>query len=51
MIDASIIAVPKQRNNRDENDLIKAGKTPVGKAGEEAWQKLLRLQESYQRRC
>ena len=30
MIDASIIAVPKQRNDRDENDVIKAGKTPEG---------------------
>ncbi len=30
MIDASIIAVPKQRNDRDENDVIKAGKTPKG---------------------
>jgi len=33
MIDASIIAVPKQRNDRDENDVIKAGKTP------EDWEK------------
>jgi len=28
MIDASIVAVPKQRNTREENDTLKAGKTP-----------------------
>jgi transposase, IS5 family len=28
MIDATIVPVPKQRNNRDENDAVKAGKTP-----------------------
>ena len=28
IIDASIVASPKQRNNRDENALIKAGETP-----------------------
>jgi len=30
MIDASIVAVPKQRNSRDENAAIKAGDTPEG---------------------
>jgi len=30
MIDASIVAVPKQRNGRDENAAIKAGETPEG---------------------
>jgi IS5 family transposase len=30
MIDASIVPVPKQRNDRDENAAIKAGKTPEG---------------------
>src|SRR5271170_5684744 len=33
MIDATIVAVPKQRNSRDENEEVKAGKTP------EAWEK------------
>jgi hypothetical protein len=33
IIDASIIPVPRQRNDRAENDAIKAGKTP------EEWQK------------
>src|SRR6476619_6833002 len=33
MIDATIVPVPKQRNSRDENDEVKAGKTP------EAWKK------------
>jgi IS5 family transposase len=28
MVDATIIAVPKQRNTRDENDQVKAGRTP-----------------------
>ena len=30
MVDASIVPVPKQRNTRDENAAIKAGKTPEG---------------------
>ena len=30
IIDASIVAVPKQRNNRDENARIKEGETPEG---------------------
>ena len=33
MVDATIVPVPKQRNSRDENDELKAGKTP------EAWEK------------
>jgi transposase, IS5 family len=33
MVDATIVPVPKQRNSRDENDEVKAGKTP------EAWVK------------
>jgi transposase, IS5 family len=33
MVDATIVPVPKQCNSRDENDEVKAGKTPV------AWQK------------
>src|SRR5215813_15356726 len=33
MVDATIVLVPKQRNSRDENDEVKAGKTP------EAWEK------------
>src|SRR6202166_2231626 len=33
MVDATIVAVPKQRNSRDENEDVKAGKTP------EAWEK------------
>jgi IS5 family transposase len=28
MVDATIVPVPKQRNSRDENDEVKAGKTP-----------------------
>jgi transposase, IS5 family len=28
MIDATIVPVPRQRNSRDENDAVKAGKTP-----------------------
>jgi transposase, IS5 family len=28
MVDATIIAVPRQRNTRDENEQVKAGKTP-----------------------
>ena len=30
IIDASIVAVPKQRNSREENARIKAGETPAG---------------------
>ncbi len=30
MIDATIVSVPTQRNGRDENEAIKAGKTPEG---------------------
>ena len=33
MVDATIVPVPKQRNSRDENDEVKAGKTPA------AWEK------------
>src|SRR6201987_881099 len=33
MVDATIVPVPKQRNSRDENAEVKAGKTP------EAWEK------------
>jgi IS5 family transposase len=33
MVDATIVAVPKQRNSREENEAVKAGKTP------QAWQK------------
>jgi IS5 family transposase len=33
MVDATIVPVPKQRNSRDENADVKAGKTP------EAWEK------------
>src|ERR1700684_486313 len=33
MVDATIVPVPKQRNGRDENEDVKAGKTPEG------WQK------------
>src|ERR1700676_4086534 len=33
MVDATIVPVPKQRNGRDENDDVKAGKTPG------AWEK------------
>jgi IS5 family transposase len=28
MVDATIVPVPRQRNSRDENDEVKAGKTP-----------------------
>ena len=28
MVDATIVPVPKQRNSRDENEDVKAGKTP-----------------------
>jgi len=30
MVDATIVSVPKQRNTRDENEDVKAGKTPDG---------------------
>ncbi len=30
MIDATIVSVPTQRNRRDENEAIKARKTPEG---------------------
>jgi IS5 family transposase len=33
MVDATIVPVPKQRNSRDENETVKAGKTPA------AWEK------------
>jgi IS5 family transposase len=29
MIDATIVPVPRQRNSRDENDAVKAGRTPA----------------------
>ena len=64
IIDASIVAVPKQRNSREENARIKAGETPAGLGGQagkavpkgcrgavdqEARQEPLRLQEPCQR--
>jgi IS5 family transposase len=30
IVDASIVPVPKQRNTREENEAVKAGKTPKG---------------------
>ena len=30
IIDATIVSVPKQRNTKEENETIKAGKTPEG---------------------
>jgi len=30
IVDASIVPVPKQRNNREENEAVKAGRTPKG---------------------
>ena len=30
MVDATIVPVPKQRNSRDENDELRAGRTPAG---------------------
>jgi transposase, IS5 family len=36
MIDATIVPVPRQRNSRDENDAVKAGKTPEEWAGKPA---------------
>src|SRR6266700_495634 len=35
IIDATIVSVPKQRNTKEENEAIKAGKTPEG------WEQLL----------
>ena len=29
MVDATIVPVPKQRNSRDENEIVKAGETPA----------------------
>ena len=60
MIDATIVPVPKQRNSRDENEAVKAGRTPqawetqarqIAPEGprrpldEEARQELFRIQE------
>ena len=60
IIDASIVPVPTQRNSRDENDELQAGRTPAGwkqkpakvaaegprcALDQEAWPQLLRLQE------
>jgi hypothetical protein len=33
MVDATIVPVPKQRNSREDNEAVKAGKTP------EEWEK------------
>jgi IS5 family transposase len=41
MVYATIVPVPKQRNSRDENDEVKAGKTP------EAWDKLLAVADPF----
>ena len=30
MVDATIVPVPRQRNSRDENEQVKAGKLPEG---------------------
>jgi hypothetical protein len=38
MVDATIVPVPKQRNSREDNETVKAGKTPRG-MGEEAHEK------------
>ena len=66
MVDATIVPVPRQRNSRDENEEVKAGRTPAGwkqkpveepaegqgcALDEEAWAQLLRLQEPCERRC
>ena len=66
MVDATIVPVPKQRNSRDENEDVKAGKTPEGVGEEpgekpaerqgcaldqEARQELLRLQEPRECGC
>ena len=29
MVDATIVPVPKQRNNREENETVKRGETPA----------------------
>jgi IS5 family transposase len=65
IVDATIVNAPKQHNTRDENEAIKAGKTPEGwdenstknaqKDKDARWtkkneEKLLRLQEPRQRR-
>lgn len=39
IIDASIVAAPRQRNSREENEMIKQGKTPEGWSDEKARQK------------
>ena len=44
IIDASIVAVPKQRNSRKENARIKAGETP------ESWQDKPRRQKDVEAR-
>ena len=64
IIDASIVPVPTQRNSRDENDELRAGRTPAGwkpkpakvaaegprcALDQEAWPQLLRLQEPCER--
>ena len=65
MVDATIVPVPKQRNSRDENEDVKAGKTPrawkkaVEKPAErqgcaldqEARQEFLWIQEPRECRC
>ncbi len=63
VVDASIVSVPIGRNSREENEAVKAGKTPKGwnkrtaqeaaqgcgcTLDEEAWQKPFWLQEPYQ---
>ena len=57
IIDASIVLVPTQRNSRDENAELQAGRTPAGwkqkpprcALEQEAWPQLLRLQEPCER--
>ena len=63
IIDASIVPVPTQRNSRDENAELQAGRTPAGGSrsrqsaaegprcalDQEAWPQLLRLQEPCER--
>src|SRR3954467_8787660 len=57
IIDASIVLVPTQRNSRDENAELQAGRTPAGwkqkppryALDQEAWPQLLRLQEPCER--
>jgi IS5 family transposase len=66
MVDATIVPVPKQRNSRDENEDVKAGKTPPGleersvekpaerqgcALDQEAWQEFLWIQEPRKCRC